>query len=99
MQWCEEITYGNRTDQGSKAERHLFYSKYFEVNMEQPIGNLAADALLGFILEEIGPGIYNKGVTDAQERIQARLSEPDYEVHEDEFQYWLRLERQQKGRK
>lgn len=73
--------------------------KYFEVNIEQPIGNLAAGALLGFILEEIGPGIYNKGVTDAQERMQLRLSELDDEVHEDEFQYWLRLERQQKGRK
>lgn len=73
--------------------------KYFEMNMEEPIGNLAAGALLGFILEEIGPSIYNKGVADAQERMQARISELDYEVHEDEFQYWRRSGRQQKGRK
>ncbi len=69
--------------------------KYFEVNMEEPLGNLAAGALLGFILEEIGPCIYNKGVADAQERIQMRLSELEYEVHADEFQYW----RKPKGRK
>jgi uncharacterized protein (DUF2164 family) len=73
--------------------------KYFEANLEGRIGNLEANALLGFILEEIGPSIYNKGVTDAQERMQARLSDLDYEIHEDEFQYWRNLERRQKGRK
>lgn len=70
--------------------------KYFEMNMEEPLGNLAAGALLGFIIEEIGPSLYNKGVTDAQERMQLRISELDYEVHEDEFQYWRR---QQKSRR
>ncbi|MBI1760979.1 MAG: DUF2164 domain-containing protein [Acidobacteria bacterium] len=73
--------------------------KYFELNMEEPLGNLAAGALLTFILEEIGPSIYNKGVADAQERMQARLGELDYEVHEDEFQYWRKPERQHKGRR
>lgn len=73
--------------------------KYFAANLEEPIGNLKANALLSFILEEIGPSIYNKGVLDAQERMQLRLSELDYEVHEDEFQYWSRFERQQKSRK
>lgn len=73
--------------------------KYFELNMEQSLGNLAGGALLNFILEEIGPSIYNKGVADAQERMQVRLSELDYEVHEDEFQYWRKADRQRKGRK
>jgi uncharacterized protein (DUF2164 family) len=73
--------------------------KYFEANLEEPLGNIAATALLEFILEEIGPSIYNKGVRDAQERMQERLGELDYEVHEDEFTYWHKLERQQKGRK
>lgn len=71
--------------------------KYFEANMEEPLGNLAGGALLNFILEEIGPSIYNKGVADAQERMQVRLSELDYEIHEDEFQYWRRADRQRKG--
>lgn len=69
--------------------------KYFEVKMDEPLGNLAAGALLGFILEEIGPSSYNKGVADAQERMQTRLNELEYEVHADEFQYW----RKPKGRK
>ncbi|MEP7339159.1 MAG: DUF2164 family protein, partial [Acidobacteriota bacterium] len=43
--------------------------------------------------------IYNKGVADAQERMQARIGELDYEVHADEFQYWRNRDRQSKGRK
>jgi len=73
--------------------------KYFQVNMDEPTSNLAAGALLQFILEEIGPSIYNKGVADAQERMQVRISELDYEVHADEFQYWRNRDRQTKGRK
>lgn len=62
--------------------------RYFREHMDEPIGNIAAGALLGFFLEEIGPSIYNQAVLDAQERLQARVMELDIEVHEDEFQYW-----------
>ena len=65
--------------------------RYFEHNMEEKIGNIAAGALLGFFLEEIGPSVYNRGVADAQERIQARASELDFEVHEEEFGYWRKF--------
>lgn len=73
--------------------------KYFEVNLDEPLGNLAAGALLTFILEEIGPSLYNKGVAAAQARRQARLGELDYEVHAEECQYWRRRDRQPKGRR
>ena len=73
--------------------------KYFETEMEERLGNLGANALLKFILEEIGPSIYNQGVADAQARMQARVSELEYEVYEEEFQYWRRLERQGKSRR
>ena len=64
--------------------------KYFEENMEGPIGDLAAGRLLNFFLEEIGPAVYNRGVADAQARLQERVSELDAEVHEEEFRYWRR---------
>ncbi len=73
--------------------------RYFRENMEEPMGNVAAGALLGFFLEEIGPAIYNQAVADVQERLQARIMELDIEVHEDEFQYWRKYERQGRGRK
>ena len=72
--------------------------RYFQENMEERIGNIAAGALLSFFLEEIGPTVYNKAVSEVQERLQVRLSEIDLEVHEDEFQYWRRYEKQ-RGRK
>jgi len=73
--------------------------QYFRENMPEELGNLPAVNLLNFILEEIGPAIYNKAVTDAQQRLQARVMELDSELYVDEFQYWSRLERQKKSRK
>jgi uncharacterized protein (DUF2164 family) len=70
--------------------------RYFQEHMEERIGNIAAGALLNFFLEEVGPSVYNKAVSEVQERLQVRLSEIDLEVHEEEFQYWRRYE---KGRR
>ncbi len=72
--------------------------RYFRENMEEPIGNVAAGGLLGFLLEEIGPSIYNKGVADAQERMQARVAELDFEVHEEEFAYWRKYDKARRGK-
>ena len=83
---------------GVRPQAIASIERYFRENMDEPIGNVAAGALLGFFLEEIGPIVYNKAVADVQERLQARVAEVDLEVHEDEFQYWRKFERQTKGR-
>lgn len=62
--------------------------RYFGENMEEPIGNIAAGALLGFFLEEIGPTVYNQAVAHVQEQLQSRISELDLEIREEEFGYW-----------
>lgn len=72
--------------------------RYFAENMDEKIGNIAAGALLGFLLEEVGPSIYNQAVADVQERLQARIAEVDIEVHEDEFGYWRKFDRKAKVR-
>ena len=61
--------------------------RYFADELDQRIGNIAAGALLGFFLEEIGPLVYNQAVSQVQERLLERVQELDIEVHEDEFQY------------
>jgi uncharacterized protein (DUF2164 family) len=66
--------------------------RYFADELDQRIGNVAAGALLGFFLEEIGPLVYNKAVSQVQERLQERVQELDIEFNEDEFQYWRRRE-------
>ena len=74
----------------ARAQALTSIERYFNENMEQRIGNIAAGALLTFFLEEIGPTVYNKAVAEVQEHMQARVIELDIEVHEEEFQYWPR---------
>jgi uncharacterized protein (DUF2164 family) len=72
--------------------------RWFEENREERIGNIAASALLGFFLEEVGPLVYNRAVADVQERLAVRVSELDIEFHEDEFDYWRKVQKAKKGR-
>lgn len=83
----------------SRAQAVASIERYFKENMDEPIGNIAAGALLGFFLEEIGPAIYNQAVADVQERLSLRVSELDLEVHEDEFQYWRKFEQAPNAKK
>ncbi|HEF5871843.1 TPA: DUF2164 domain-containing protein [Burkholderia cenocepacia] len=70
--------------------------RYFTENMDEPIGNIQAGALLHFFIQEIAPAIYNLAIADAQERLHARVAELDIECHEEPFEYW---KKQQPGRK
>ena len=82
-----------------RAQAIASIERYFREERDEKIGNLTASAMLGFFLEEIGPSIYNRGVLDAQEKIQARVAEVDFEVHEAEFGYWKSFERASKGKR
>jgi uncharacterized protein (DUF2164 family) len=82
----------------ARKEAIASIERYFKENMEEPMGNIAAGGLLSYFLEEIGPLVYNRAVADVQERLQARIMELDIEVHEDEFQYWRKFDRQRKAR-
>lgn len=64
--------------------------RYFQEELEQRIGNIAAGALLDFVLQEIGPCVYNQAVADVQERVQARLLEIDIELHKEPFTHGRR---------
>ena len=66
--------------------------RYAAEHLDERMGNIAAGALLGFFLEEIGPLAYNQAVADVQERLLARVQEVDLEVHEDAFQYWRKID-------
>lgn len=81
-----------------RAQAVASIERYFRENMEEKIGNVVAGGLLGFFMEEIGPSIYNKAISDAQERLQARVSELDFEVHEDEFAYWQKYDKKRKAK-
>jgi uncharacterized protein (DUF2164 family) len=55
--------------------------------------------LLDFFVEEIGPAIYNRAISDAQVRLQQRVMDLNGELFEDEFQYWIRKAAKRKAQK
>ena len=72
----------------ARAQAIASIERWFQEERGERVGNIAASALLGYFLQEIGPSVYNLAVAEVQERLQLRVSELDIEVHEDEFGYW-----------
>lgn len=81
-----------------RAQAIASIERWFREHRDEKIGNIAAGGLLGFLLDEIGPSIYNKAVADVQERMQARVADLDFEVHEAEFAYWGKYDKARKGK-
>ena len=82
----------------ARADAVASIERYFQEQLDQRIGNIAASALLGFFLEEVVPLVYNQAVADVQERLLQRVEELDIELHQDAFAYWPRQERERRGR-
>jgi uncharacterized protein (DUF2164 family) len=82
----------------AKADAIASLKRYFDENMPEPLGDLPAGLLLNFILEEIGPAIYNHAIADAQARLQQHIADLNGELYADEFQYWPRIDAQRKRR-
>ncbi len=53
---------------------------YFNDELDQELGQFPARFLLDFFSEEIGPYYYNRGLIDAQQVLETRLSEAIYEL-------------------
>ena len=69
----------------SKEEKEKLTSKiqlYFNDELDQEIGQFPAQFLLDFFSEELGPYYYNRGLMDAQEVVETRLSEAVYELEQ-----------------
>jgi uncharacterized protein (DUF2164 family) len=88
-----DLSKQQRTDAVASIQR------YFEENLSESIGDLPAGLLLNFLIEEIGPAIYNKAVADAQSHLQLQLSDLTGNLYADEFQYWPRADARRKTRR
>ena len=82
----------------TRANAIASIKRYFDENMPEPIGDMPAGLLLNFIIEEIGPLFYNRAISDAQERLQQRISDLNGELYAEEFQYWPKLEKKRRSR-
>jgi uncharacterized protein (DUF2164 family) len=85
--------------QQTRADAIASLQRYFEENMPEPLGELPAGLLLDFILEEIGPAIYNRAIADAQSRMTLRVADMTGELYADEFQHWPRIDAKRKTRR
>lgn len=80
-------------DKNLRAALEASMIKYFERQLDHDLGNLEAVFLLDFILEEVGPSIYNQAVKDVQANLLQRVQEVDAEVFVDELGYWAKPRR------
>ena len=53
----------------------LDIQKYFIDERDEEIGNLSAELLLQFMIEKVGPAIYNQGIRDAHSLVSKKLED------------------------
>jgi uncharacterized protein (DUF2164 family) len=83
----------------TRADAIASIRRYFDENMQEPIGDLPAGLLLDFFVDEVGPVIYNRAIADAQSRMQQRVLDLTGELFEDELQYWPKADAKRKSRR
>jgi len=62
--------------------------RFWVEELELELGGIEEARLLDFLLREIGPSLYNQGVTDAQTFLRDRLADLEASCYEPEFAYW-----------
>ena len=67
--------------------------RYLTDELEVEGGELQARLLLDFILEEIGPSIYNGAIADAQTYMRDRVADLEGACYMPEFGYSARVSR------
>ena len=72
----------------ARAQAIASIERYFAQENGEPIGNMAAGALLNFFLADIGPVIYNTAIVQAQESMQSRVADLHIDLHETAFTWW-----------
>ncbi|WP_281886624.1 DUF2164 domain-containing protein [Paenibacillus sp. YYML68] len=54
---------------------------YFERERSEEIGELAAEQLIDYMLQELGPHIYNKAIADARALVQEKAMQIEDELY------------------
>jgi uncharacterized protein (DUF2164 family) len=54
---------------------------YFEETRSEPIGDLAAEQFIDFMLEQLGPYVYNQAVRDARAMVAEKYAQIEDELY------------------
>jgi uncharacterized protein (DUF2164 family) len=73
-----------------ETEKRLVASirRFFEEELDEPVGELKALRVLDFCLREIAPSVYNHAIADAQAYFTDRVADLSGSKYEAEFDYW-----------
>lgn len=77
----------------SKQDREAIIpsvKKFFREELEQDLSEMRATFLLDYILKEIAPYAYNKGVKDAELYFRNKIEDLPATCFEDGLTYWAR---------
>jgi uncharacterized protein (DUF2164 family) len=74
----------------ARAKALASIRRYFSEELEHELGELPAQLFLDFVLEEIGPSVYNVAIADAQTYLRDRVVELEDACHAPEFPHWQR---------
>ena len=73
-----------------ETEKRLVASikRFFEEEMDEPVGDLKAMRVLDFFVREVAPSVYNQAIADAQAYFTDRVADLSGTRYEAEFDYW-----------
>ncbi len=83
------------------VERKLTASikRYVAENLDTDIGDLQSSLFLQFCLEEIGPAVYNRAISDAQTYMQEKALDMENSCFAPESTYWTKHDKNTRRRK
>ena len=81
----------------SRADLIESIQDYVHEHLDLELGVIAAEGILDYALAEIGPAAYNKGVRDAQSRMNTIVGDLDLDLREQEMGYSLRRRAEGRG--
>lgn len=65
-------------DQKDHVKNQLI--RFFDKELDEEIGVIAAESILNFFLQQVGPTLYNQGVTDAKLALEKRMDDLNYDL-------------------
>ena len=77
-----------RLDPDSKKRLLGSVKRFFAEELDDDIGDLKAELVLGFCLREVCPTVYNRAIVDAQSYFQGKVEDLEGSCFEPEFDYW-----------
>lgn len=63
--------------------------RYFREEMDEELSDMRTKFLLNYIMQEIAPFAYNRGIQDAENYFRARVEELPSTCFEEGLTYWV----------